>query len=1135
MMSTLRLVQGVSPVFFLACLLVSTAAHGQVSTASVNGTVRDSTGAVVPGANVLLRGVETGVERPTITNEVGNYLFLNILPGAYTLEASMPGFRTHKLQPFTLVVNQTATLDLSLQIGEINQEVQVEAVGAEVQSSTAELGAAVTRQQVTDLPLNGRNFTQLLALTPGVAPVSVSQNSGGFGATTTAGAAFVFPAINGQNNRSNFFMLDGVNNQGAFTSTYAVPPVIDGIQEFKVQSHNDQAEVGGALGGIINVVTKSGTNEFHGTAWEFLRNDVLDARSTFVSSKSPFRQNQFGATLGGPVMLPKYNGRNRTFFFIGYQGFTFRRGGEALFRVPTDANLAGDFSDESRQLYNPFTTRPDPDNPGKFIRDPFLNNQIPASLIDPGMVLFAQKTLPKPVSTGVAGRNAIDTTPFAQDQHEGTVRIDHTLGAKDSLWFRYSRLNLDQGASSGRPQIGSTREDRAKNWGISYLRAFNPKTLLQVQYGRVHVRIDEFTRFRDIPSDFDKQIGFADTFSRNFQFTGGILFPAVNVANFFGGGEANTLQPNMANIHQVKANVSRMAGNHTFRWGGELNSNNFESFYNNANVGFSTPQTSNPSLPTGTGSELASFLLNLPDSAGRRNVHETMRWGGIMGFYFHDQWRVTPRLTVNLGFRYDRTFQPPYGAAGSEGENGGIETGAYDLQRGVYLVQKVPPPCAVRKRAPCIPTPDGALPEHVLAEPRGKIYHDSTDNWQPRVGFAYRLKDKTALRASFGMFFDNWAGVTQTAQNYEGGWPDVAQQLDNNINNKLSQSVLPNKTGTNPFPEGLFPAPTPFNQVLWYMDPNSKNPYSMQWNFGVQHQVGQDTVVTANYVGSGSRRLQVGGYYNVALTPGPGDPRQRSPFPYIAPTFYDRSWGRSNYHAFQFLLDRKFGKGLAYMVSYTWSKSIDIASSGWYGVEGHSSQDPYNFNQDRSVSGFDVPHMLSVNWLYQIPVGPGKRFSPGNRVLTNIVGNWQVNGIVVLRTGRVFNLSVPGDTANTGNTGYMRPDYVGKNWGDWKLDNPTPQRWFDTSLFPAPAAFTFGTLARHVLRADGYKNLDVSIFRQFPFWEKRRLEFRAEMFNVFNNVVYGTPVGNIGSADFGKVFGTDNRARQVQLALKIIF
>jgi len=223
------------------------------------------------------------------------------------------------------------------------------------------------------------------------------------------------------------------------------------------------------------------------------------------------------------------------------------------------------------------------------------------------------------------------------------------------------------------------------------------------------------------------------------------------------------------------------------------------------------------------------------------------------------------------------------------------------------------------------------------------------------------------------------------------------------------------------------------------------------------------------------------------------------------------------------------------MVSYTWSKSIDIASSGWYGVEGHSSQDPYNFNQDRSVSGFDVPHMLSINWLYQIPVGPGKRFSPGNRVLTNIVGNWQVNGIVVLRSGRTFNLSVPGDIANTGNTGYMRPDYIGKNWGDWQLDNPTPQRWFDTSLFPAPAAFTFGTLARHVLRADGYKNLDVSIFRQFPFWEKRRLEFRAEMFNVFNNVVYGTPVGNIGSADFGKVFGTDNRARQVQLALKIIF
>jgi outer membrane receptor protein involved in Fe transport len=943
---------------------------------------------------------------------------------------------------------------------------------------------------------------------------------------------FTFPSINGQNNRSNFWMLDGINNQGAFTSTYAVPPIIDTIQEFKVQSHNDQAEFGGALGGIVNVVTKAGTNEFHGSAWEFLRNDVLDARNPFLASKAKFRQNQFGASFGGPVVLPKYQGRNKTFFYLGYQGFTFRRAGEALYRVPTEANLRGDFSDEPRKLYNPFTTRPDPNNPGTFIRDPFLNNQIPASMISPGMVLFSQQTLPKPISTGVADRNAVNTSPFIQDSHEFSARVDHNLTSKDSVWFRYSGLLLDQTQSPGRPAIGSIREDRGKNWAVSYVRAFSPKTLLQAQYGRIHVRIDEFSRFRDIPADFDKQVGFAETFSRNFQFEGGKLFPGINVSNFFSGGESNSLQPNMSNIHQMKANISKIVGNHTFRWGGELNTNDFEAFYNSSSVTFNTPQTGNPASPAGTGSELASFLLNLPDSAGRRNVHETMRWGGVLGVFFQDQWKVTPRLTVNLGFRYDRTFQPPYGAWGSEGENGGIETGAYDLQRGVYLIQKVPPACNVRNRAPCIPTSDGKLPEHVEAEPRGKIYHDSTDNWQPRVGLAYRFGQNTVLRGSFGMFFDNWAGVTQTAQNYEGGWPDVAQQLDNNINNKLAEVALPNKTGTNPFPEGLFPAATPFNQVLWYMDPNAKNPYSMQWNFGIQQQLNTSTVVTANYVGSGSRRLMIGGYYNVALTPGPGNPRLRSPFPYIAPTFYDRSWGRSNYHAFQFLLDKKFTSGLAYMVSYTWSKSIDIASSGWYGVEGHSNQDPYNFNNDRSVSGFDLPHVLSVNWVYQLPIGPEKRFNPSNRLLGNIIGNWQLNGIVLLRSGRPFGLTVPGDIANTGNTGYMRPNYVG---GDVNLKDPTPSRWFNTDAFKVPAAFTFGTAGRHNLRSDGYWNLDLSVFRQFPFLESRRIEFRAEMFNATNSVVYGIPTGNIQSSNFGKVLGAENRARQVQLALKILF
>ncbi|MCI0418279.1 MAG: hypothetical protein L0312_03480, partial [Acidobacteria bacterium] len=242
--------------------------------------------------------------------------------------------------------------------------------------------------------------------------------------------------------------------------------------------------------------------------------------------------------------------------------------------------------------------------------------------------------------------------------------------------------------------------------------------------------------------------------------------------------------------------------------------------------------------------------------------------------------------------------------------------------------------------------------------------------------------------------------------------------------------------------------------------------------------------------------------------------------------------GRSNYHSFQFLLDKKFSEGLAYMVSYTWSKSIDIGSSGWYGVEGHSVQDPYNFNNDRSVSGFDLPHVLTVNFVYQLPFGPGKRFNPGNKALSHIIGNWQFNGIALYRSGIPYNLSVPGDIANTGSQGYMRPNYLG---GDIKLAKPTADKWFNTAAFGVPAAFTFGSAGRHILRRDGLQNYDLSIFRQFPILESKSLEFRAEMFNALNSINYGTPNGNILSANFGKVFGTAIQPRQIQMALKFIF
>src|ERR1022692_3193019 len=320
----------------------------QLSSASVTGVVRDVSGSVIPNVKITLQNVATSVAHNTVTNTAGNYLFLGITPGEYTLQAEASGFEVSKIPQVTLAVNQTATLDLTMQVGTIQQSVTVEASGQLVQSATAELGAVVSEKQVFDLPLNGRNFTQLLSLTPGVAPVSVPQNAGGFGNVFTGGN-FVFRAINGQTNRSNFFLMDGINDQGSFQSTYSVAPIVDQIEEFKVNSHNDQAEFGGVLGGVINVVTKSGTNQLHGTAWEFLRNNDFDARNTFFSSVTPYRQNQFGVAAGGPVWFPKiYNGRNKTFFFGAYEGQRFTQASNNYLHLPTAAELSGNLGGQAQ-------------------------------------------------------------------------------------------------------------------------------------------------------------------------------------------------------------------------------------------------------------------------------------------------------------------------------------------------------------------------------------------------------------------------------------------------------------------------------------------------------------------------------------------------------------------------------------------------------------------------------------------------------------------------------------------------------------------------------------------------------------------------------------------------------------------
>jgi hypothetical protein len=599
-------------------------------------------------------------------------------------------------------------------------------------------------------------------------------------------------------------------------------------------------------------------------------------------------------------------------------------------------------------------------------------------------------------------------------------------------------------------------------------------------------------------------------------------------------------------VYQYRANVSRVTGNHQFQWGGELSSNGFEGVYETPSITFNTDQTALPTNLAGSGDALASFLLGVPGQLWQRNTHETSRWGREMGLLFMDRWKVTPKLTMNLGFHWDRKFQPPYGTFATVGKPGGIETGQFDLTRGIYILQVVPPTCAVRGHAPCLPDPTGALPAHTIVDPRQKTYHDGNKNFQPRLGLAYRLSNGTTLHGGFGIVIEEWADVTQQTQNQQGNWPDTAnvQLFNMNMPNSVPGTFVPSTFVDNPWPN-LLPASSPFSPTGGSpgLDPYAKNEYSMQWNLGFQHEIAPDTVISANYVGSGNRRGRIGGFCNTALTPGPGPVEPRALYTYASPGFYQRSWNKSDYNSFQFQLNRRFHNGLAFVANYTWSKSMDYGCSGYENPEGCNIQDPYHWNRERTVSGFDLTHIFTGDWLYELPIGTGKALHTGSRVGDYIIGNWQVNGIVSLHSGIPYTLNIPGDGANIGNLNTWRPNLVGNP----NLANPTPQEWFNTAAFAIPAPYTFGNLGRNTLRTDWGRNVDLSLFRDFPVTESKRFEFRAEAFNAFNQVVYGYPAGASGGAaiwlsaispkdpNFGKVFSTGNSPRIIQLALKFYF
>jgi hypothetical protein len=558
--------------------------------------------------------------------------------------------------------------------------------------------------------------------------------------------------------------------------------------------------------------------------------------------------------------------------------------------------------------------------------------------------------VPLPGVTDQARFNALNNRARLLDQDEWQVKVDHNFSTSDMVWFRYSSLDQTDSGPGGRTNLVSTSEQNSYNISGSWVHVIDPTSTLQVQFGKSISDIPNTVAFENVPDDLIQKVGLGPEL---VQYRLGTIISGFSPADYFGG--TPIIQPNRpADNWQFKGNYTKIIGSHTLRAGGEFMRATMSRQQASHGVDFTRRETADLARSATTGDAMASMLLNVPNFSTRRNIVESLRFGGNLGLFLQDSWKVNQKLTVNLGLRFDNAWVPQYGTR----EELNIFSGNGNTDTGEYVIFDTPPACSGSQRAPCIPTPDGTLPAHVRSVNGGTLFDGRGAMFGPRVGIAYRLTDKTALRLSGGIFYDTWAGIYQSMRGVGGTWPDVSVTRLGSLNDPTPSRPFPGVTGQNPsLGASGVPDPTPFNQEWWFVDPEFDQAYSMQWNFGVQHQLAQSTVLEVNYVGSGSRDLSVGGRFNTAVRPGPGDPRDRMRFPYMRPTFFEKSTGRSNYNSLQVALRRSFRNGLAMTAAYTWSKSIDVACSGFFGAEACSVQNEYALNNDRSVSAFDVPHV----------------------------------------------------------------------------------------------------------------------------------------------------------------------------------
>jgi len=1094
--------------FAAVCLVLATltgTALAQSRTGTIYGVVRDATGGVLPGATVTASEQGTNISRETVTDDQGRFEFPLLPIGRYALAVTLVGFSEARVADVQLETQQDRQVDFALALSSIQEQTTVtgQSVLVEIERRTSSLGQVINSKQVADLPLNGRNFVQLGTLAPGaIKGEGAFFNNKGTTEVSIRGSTSI--SVQGMRENANDFLLDGIDNNELTAGAISILPSVESIQEFKVLTNNYSAEYGSRGGGTVLVSTKSGTNEFHGSLFEFLRNDAFDAKNFFEQEKGKFNQNQFGGSLGGPII------GGRTFFFADYQGFTILQAQPVLSTVPTARMRQGDFSESfpgapARAIYDPATQTVDPTT-GQLVRQPFPNNLIPTSRIDP-VALQLLRLYPEPTFTDRISGNHLGNPVKDFKQHYVNGRVDHNFSNADAIFARFTWDRATQyypySFPYGRAGTYSTVDylTKARNLAISETHIFSSRLVNQATFGYNYVQntMTSIGQGQNLPS----QWGLPGANEGNFETSGltqinlGLGFTSLGdrlFTPFLGGTE----------VFHVADTLSFIRGGHTMKTGGTARMMAMDTLGSLAYAGvfafdqfFTARIQPNGALDANTGHPIASLMLGLPASGTKSQAFDgyttTRKWQEYR-FYFDDTWQVRSDLTLNLGLAYNLT-SPQY-----EAEN---RYANFVFETGEFLIAG-----------------DNADKYAGVGWDR--------NNLEPRLGVAWSPfgSQKTAVRAGYGVFHDvsSNGGVQGLVYN-----PPFFSETGFTANNLTPVRTL--RTGFEVLPRPN-PATYPGNVFLHELDYEQGT--IQMWNASVQREVLDKVIVTVAYAGTRGRQIQSKGWNLNSAPPGPGfNTASRRPYPRYLNFNAILGRGTLDHHSMQLKVERQFTGGLYVLGAYTFGKTETNGAGQNVGVGQGVRYWPYEPFPDADIglSDTDVRHAFNLSYIWQLPIGRDRRFLANLRgVAEGILGNWQVNGIVRARSGLPLAMAMAANQSGTalGN----RPDRV----CDGRLDGSqrTLNRWFDTSCFVAPPPGVFGNAPRTVFSGPGLVNVDMSIFKTFRLRDIQ-LQFRAEAFNVFNTTQFANPATNVGAVNFGQIQSTVNPSRQLQFALKIVF